>query len=197
MSLPVISSSSPTMRPDDPLQDMLSGSAPAFMGVFHGIRAAGRGELEARIQAAEAYLAHHSGRRVALMQALQPASMSELQQQVTPFPTAWPNASGADLAGYGAQLAMDVVDRRPSHYALVEGLRHLRQTSRFLPSIAEVMGAIDAVEDRLRTTAYHFDRLPEEIAKARRELDRVRQRVVVAPERLAALGMTSNGGLHS
>ncbi len=174
---PLLGLSRPMPIPVGPMDTLLSASGPAFMGVF-----APDGEfpelsvLRGHIARAEAFLDGCEAHAAALREAAEPVPVDEIGPALGLFVTAWPNASGADLAGYGAQLAEDVIERRPCCHALRTALRRLRQTSRFLPAIAEVLGALDAAQARVRDTAWHLEQLPAELDKARRALVSADQR---------------------
>lgn len=154
--------------PRPPIEAILAASGPAFMGVF--APDADRPELStlrAGIARAEAFLKACAAHTATLREAAEPLSVDEIGRQVGAFVTAWPNASSADLAGYGAQLAEDIIERRPCRHALRSALRQLRHTSRFLPAIVEVLGALDAAQSRVRNTAWHVAQIPAELARAR------------------------------
>ena len=68
----------------------------------------------------------------------------------------------------------DVIERRPCRYALRAALRHLRQTSRFLPSIAEVLAALDEAQTRIRNTAFHVEQIPAALERARADFAAMR-----------------------
>ena len=154
-----------------PLEVILSASGPAFMGVF--APDGGRPEpstLREGIQRAQAFLDSCAAQTGALHEAAAPLPVEAIGIQIGAFVTAWPNATKADLAGYGAQLAEDVIERRPCRYALRSALRRLRQTSRFLPAIAEVLAELDAAQVRVRNTAWHAAQIPAELDRARSAL---------------------------
>jgi hypothetical protein len=84
--------------------------------------------------------------------------------------SAWPNAPQNDLAGYGLQLADDVREQRPSRYALFTAARQLRRSSRFLPSICEVLEAITTEDRKIRNMRLTVDDMPRIIARATEKL---------------------------
>jgi hypothetical protein len=108
------------------------------------------------------------------------APRTELKAFVRMLVSAWPNASqNNDLAGYSAQLAQDVERVRPSRYALEVGARQLRRTSRFLPSISEVLDALEEADHRIIRATRALAQLPARLAEAKQalawELDRARK----------------------
>lgn len=169
----------PARPADRPIDLVLRASPEAFRGVFslHGDRPSAP-TLRGNIERAERFLADCSAVDGALREAVEPVPITEIGRQLDAFVAAWPNASGADLAGYGAQLADDVIERRPCRHALREALRHLRQTSRFPPAIAEVLAALDEAQARIRNTAWHVGQIPAELEKARAALAVMDRRAV-------------------
>lgn len=100
------------------------------------------------------------------------ASSAEVKRFLLMLVSAWPNASQGDLAGFGLQLRSDVEDQRPSVYGLQEAAVKLRRSSKFLPSIAEVLDAIEAADKRIVVAVTTIDRIPEALAEARALLER-------------------------
>ena len=151
-----------------PLEAILTGSGPAFMGLFEARQARLSPEFLAPVaEHAEDFLRRCAASAVMLRDATEPASDEDISAELLRFVGAWPNASHGDLASYGAQLAQDVIDRQPCRYALGTALRHLRQTSRFLPSIAEVLGEIDRAQSRIRNTVWHVEHTHTMLARMR------------------------------
>ena len=107
-----------------------------------------------------------------LQAALAPLDLPEIAAALRQFVLAWPNASKADLAGYGAHLISDVHRELPCRRALDEAMRLLRRNSKFLPSIAEVLAEISAVQRRMRNLAYQIGRKPAFIEKLRAEVEK-------------------------
>lgn len=95
------------------------------------------------------------------------ATSDEVKRFLQMLVSAWPNASQGDLAGFGLQLRSDVEQQRPSVYALQEAAKRLRRTSKFLPSIAEVLDALDAADKRITAVVTTIDRIPAALAAAR------------------------------
>ena len=157
-----------TLAAPSSLEVILSASGPAFMGVFAPTGDyAEPSTLRNRIERAQTLLDSCAVHASALREAAEQLPVAEIGRQIGAFVTAWPNASKADLAGYGAQLAEDVIERRPCRYALRAALRRLRHTSRFLPSIAEVLVAIDGEQSRIRGTLWHVSQISTELDRAR------------------------------
>ena len=161
----IVSSLKPPVRPEQPALDrLLTASGPAFMALSHGGRDAAT--LRDAISGAQGLLISAAAVGRQLSEAVEVETADTIRDQLDRFVEAWPNASRGDLAGYGAQLALDVFNRQPCCYALRFALRHLRQTSRFLPSIAEVLAALDSEQARVRNTVWHLGQIPAEIDKA-------------------------------
>ena len=165
-----------TPAASSPLEAILADSGQAFMGVFApGGEHPELSTLRAGVERARAFLDSCATHAAALREAAEPLPIDEIGRQIGLFVMAWPNASKADLAGYGAQLAEDVIERRPCRYALRSALRHLRQTSPFLPAIAEVLTALDIAQARVRNTVWHVGQIPAELDRARAALSASRR----------------------
>ncbi|MGI3901253.1 MAG: hypothetical protein ACRYGP_13785 [Janthinobacterium lividum] len=106
--------------------------------------------------------------------ALEPATDGEIEAELTRLVRAWPQDKRGDLAGYGAELAIFVLEARPSRRALEQACRGLKLGRVHLPSIAEVMTALDAAEGTLSSAAQQLDALPGRIARAEALLDHAR-----------------------
>ena len=158
----------PPLPQANPIDALLTQSGLAFMTLFEASRAQlPAGLLAAAVADAEAFLGSCGARASRLREAAEIVADDELTAALMRFVGAWPNASHGDLAAYGAQLAQDVLDRRPCRYALDEALRQLRQTSRFLPSIAEVLAVLDAAQARVRNTQWHVEQIETLLAMSR------------------------------
>ncbi len=160
-----------------PVEAILAASGPAFMGVFapDGNRS-DMCSLRDGITRAEAFLDNCAAHADALQDAAELLPVDEIGRQIGSFVTAWPNASRADLASYGAQLTEDVIERRPCRYALRSALGHLRQTSRFLPTIAEVLEMLGIAQARIYNTVWHIEQIPMSLNETRAILNVVEQR---------------------
>jgi hypothetical protein len=87
------------------------------------------------------------------------------------LPATFPTASKTALDVYGAALMDDIVELRPSGGAVMLACRHLRRTSRFLPTISEVVDAIEGAREKLFWTAVVLNNLPDDIKRVRARLD--------------------------
>lgn len=160
-----------------PLEHLLSASGRAFMGIYnpHGAHR-DVGTLREGIAGAERLLANADALAGQLRDAVEPESLEQIGRQLEAFGSAWPNVSKSDLAVFGGLLAQDVVERQPCRYALRSALRHLRQTSRFMPAIAEVLAEIDRAQAKARDTVFHLRELPAALERARADLVAVEAR---------------------
>lgn len=157
-------------------------------------------ELREAIPAAEALLAECADQADQLRSAMQPIPRDELKRAVAALLAAWPNAAHADLAGFGAQAMQDLIERRPCRRAVTDGFRRLRHTSRFLPSISEILAAIDEAQRVLRNTSALIGELPKQLEEGRarlaeqdrREAERA-QRETEWRDRRAAEGKATGG----
>lgn len=172
MSLPAVQRRQPSE-----LETLLETFAPISLRC---IQADGSGPTLQRIaDDAAGFLAQCAAQREVLEAAMAPVPAEEVRDALAAFLLAWPGAAKADLAGYGAQLLSDVLAERPTRYALDTALGNLRRSSRFLPSIAEVLADLQQVQGRLRSLAYSISRIAEDIPRIREMADR-RQRMEAA-----------------
>jgi hypothetical protein len=82
-----------------------------------------------------------------------PATELEIAQHLALLLKARPTAKAADGEIFGAKLIEDVAAMKPAVGDLIEACRHIRRTSKFLPTIAEVLDALVAVsEERVTLT---------------------------------------------
>jgi hypothetical protein len=121
-----------------------------------------RDALQEARQALAGAAAHHE----VLMRELAPASSDEIAQALDHLLRAFAWAPRGDLAGYGAQLADDIAELRPSRRALRLGCRKIRLGERSIPPIAKVYDAIGAADRTVRDAGKHLGALPERIAFA-------------------------------
>lgn len=77
-----------------------------------------------------------------------PASQGEVKRQLQILMGSFPNAPKIDLQLYGTALVEDVLSEQPSMLALSNACRTLRRTSRFLPTISEVLGVLETEMSR-------------------------------------------------
>lgn len=127
-------------------------------------------DLREAVPVAEALLAECAAQADHLRDAMEQIPRDELKRAVASLLSSWPNAAHGDLAGFGAQAMQDVIERRPCRRAVVDGFRRLRHTSRFLPSIAEILAAVDGAQGKLRTTSVLISSLPRQIEDGRARL---------------------------
>ena len=130
--------------------------------------AAALGEARRALASAEAH-------RGDLRTALEPAKDDQIEAELMRLVRAWPQDKRGDLAGYGAELAIFMLERRPSRRALEQACRALKLGRVHLPSIAEVMTALDVAEGALASTMQQLDALPGRIARAEALLEPARQ----------------------
>ncbi|WP_439925300.1 hypothetical protein [Nitrobacter sp. JJSN] len=69
------------------------------------------------------------------------ATELEIAQCLALLLKAFPNASGADGEIFGATLIEDVVSAKPAIGDIQEACKYLRRTSKFVPTIAQVLEA--------------------------------------------------------
>ncbi len=115
-------------------------------------------------------LAWAESRNSDVLAALKPVTDDEIEVELTRLVRAWPQDKRGDLAGYGAELTLFVLELRPSRRALEQACRALKLGRVHLPSIAEVMTALKAAEGALAAAVQQLAALPDRIARAEAEL---------------------------
>lgn len=164
----------PSKPKDSGLAGFLTEAGAIRMGIFDGPGGYGSvSDLRANITKAEAFLADCAASSASLRSAMEPMPPADLKREILSLIASWPNASGSDLTGYGAALVLDVADRQPCRYAIKDSFRTLRQTSRFVPSISEVLATLDAAQSRIRNASLHIAAMPEALVLARTALARL------------------------
>ena len=133
------------------------------------------GKIAAALTEARTALACAEARSGEVVAALKQATNDEIEAELTRLVRSWPQDKRGDLAGYGAELAIFVVELRPTRRALEQACRGLKLDRVHLPSIAEVMTALAAAEGALAAAAKQLTGLPERIARAEALLGRSRQ----------------------
>lgn len=131
-----------------------------------------RNEMRELIPRAKALIDHgyHQAAIRDMARRAAPADIREIKQSLAALVAAFPNSGRTDLTAFGVALALDVVSRRPSTFAITEACRKLRHSSRFLPAIAEIMAAIDEAEAKFQAVDRSLRRLPEMITDAEAQL---------------------------
>jgi hypothetical protein len=108
--------------------------------------AANLAALDAILPPAEAILQelHNLGR---------PAAKTDIAKHLAVLVKSFPNAGSADCTVYGRMLCEDVAEDKPSVSDLEAACRKIRRTSKFLPTISEVIEAVGKEKSRrLRIT---------------------------------------------
>ena len=131
-------------------------------------------KLAAAVTEARTALAWAESRKGEVIAALEPATNHEIELELTRLVRSWPQDKRGDLAGYGAELAIFVLELRPSRRALEQACRELKLVRVHLPSIAEVMAALTAAEGALAAAAQQLTTLPDRIERAEALLERAR-----------------------
>jgi hypothetical protein len=93
----------------------------------------------------------------------QPATDHELKALLAVLAGSFPTAPRTDLQIFGRALIEEIADTKPSRGALIRACRQLRRTSKFLPTICEVLEAIEKAEMHLMCFQADIHRLPEMI----------------------------------
>jgi hypothetical protein len=103
-----------------------------------------------------------------IVEASKPATNQQIRAALSQLVCAFPNAARTDLAAFGAVLATDITSMRPTAFAVDTACRKLRQTLKFVPSIAETMEAIRDEERVINAYAWSVERFPKNVRDAER-----------------------------
>ena len=101
-----------------------------------------------------------------LDQARQLAPETLVRTELATMIAAFPNGAKAELANYGRQLVAHVVARMPSVFAVTSACWKLTESSRFVPTVAEVVAAIDEAEETVNGIWERAHELPPQIESA-------------------------------
>jgi hypothetical protein len=104
-----------------------------------------------------------------LIRAHAPATMRDLGPELARLVGAFPNAGRNDLAIYATMLAEDVAAARPTRDAVSAACRRLRRSSKFLPTISEILETLGQSQLELNERMDLLAKLPEALPRARDE----------------------------
>ena len=102
---------------------------------------------------------------------LETATVPEIKKEIAMLLAAFPSKD--DLTAFAALTIAEISSERPTRLMLAAACRELRRTSKFRPSIAEILQALRHVERNtsLRLKARLIVGLPRYIGRARQILD--------------------------
>jgi hypothetical protein len=83
-----------------------------------------------------------------------PATKLQIAHCLALLLKSFPNAGAADAEVYGGMLVQDVAAAQPAIGDIEETCRHIRRTSRFLPTIAEVLETLADAKERRKSIAF-------------------------------------------
>lgn len=150
-------------------------AATALMRVLHGNNITSeRLELAHAVEYAEQHVdLARSG--LAILQRLErPATSREISEHLAILLGCLTGSKG-DKATFGKMLMIDVRAAAPSIGAIETACRKLRRTCTFVPSIAEVLKALDEAKSSLKVNRWQLERLPNFIDDGRRRIEQRRQ----------------------
>ena len=98
-----------------------------------------------------------------------PATMAQIKIEVVTLLAAYPGTGKEDLSAFAVLLARDIEEKAPKRYQLTLALRKVRHTSKFRPSIAEVLHELKQ-HKRIwpYTYMFHILKIPEYVAELKR-----------------------------
>lgn len=119
------------------------------------------------------------------------ASHSDIALEVSKLAGSYPSASRQDLSAYARILCDDIADARPTVQALRAAMKQLRQSSRYLPSVAEVLMALKVTKAPWTDYRFYLENFDKHLAEAKHKLRgsqrrRPEQRALPSPERWAS-----------
>lgn len=83
-----------------------------------------------------------------------PATKLQIAKCLALLLKSFPNVGSANAEVYGGMLVQDVVAANPTIGDIEETCRHIRGTSKFLPTIAEVLEILAIARERRQTITY-------------------------------------------
>lgn len=98
------------------------------------------------------------------------ASREDIAAALGTLIAAFPHSQKVDLRLFGRILSADVAALEPTIFAIDAACIRLRQSCRFIPTIAEVLAAISSAESELSATERRLRRLPQVVEHAERVL---------------------------
>ena len=138
--------------------------ADAVLAIWQAAEDATAADLEPMI--AEAARALETGEAKLLAESLAvPLPDRDLALMVAELVASFPPRPGQDLRIFGRMMAQDVATARPSRAALAGACRQLRASCTFLPSIKEVLDAVEAQKATCAARATLLERLPKKLAE--------------------------------
>lgn len=138
-------------------------------GLWHLGREASQPEIQAQHQVAKAAL--DSGEIAALVTMLQALpTREEFARLLDELIGAFPPREGQDMRTFSRLLAQDVAGLRASRAALSAAYGSLRRNEKWLPSIQEVMDAVEWQKKVVEARIQLLNRLPARVALAEKYL---------------------------
>lgn len=104
-----------------------------------------------------------------------PATKTDIAKHLALLVKSFPNAGSADCTVYGRMLCEDVAADKPSVSDIEAACRKIRRTSKFLPTISEVIEAIEKEKSRRLNVTSPISGLIESRDRLLREADEERK----------------------
>lgn len=127
----------------------------------------------------------------ALAAASRPADLAETARSIATLIGAYPTVQRSELAVFAELLTSDILETGASGHAIAVACKRLRQTSKYLPAISEVVAMTMELNGRLLSGRRTVDDFEGDLEQARRMLPTEhvktpedRARVLAAGERL-------------
>lgn len=150
-------------------------AATALMRVLHGNNITSeRLELVQAVEDAEQHVDPARSGLAILERLERPATDKEIREHLAILLGCLAGSKG-DAATFGKMLMIDVRAAAPSIGALEAACRKLRRTCTFVPSIAEVLKALDDAKSTMKVSRWQLERLPNFIEDGRKRIEQRRQ----------------------
>ena len=109
-----------------------------------------------------------------------PATKREIAENLALVLKSFPNAGTADAEVYGGMLLKDVADTRPAIGDIAETCRQIRQTSKFVPVIAQVLEVLAEAKYQRLNIVFHAQTAAKSIATAQQRQIAHQQTVAIS-----------------
>jgi hypothetical protein len=161
----------PTVRGPEALEMAINSALKVVDAVVRPSMMPDNGSILAALARAEALAKDLKDLKGRLDAVRQPATVKQIAALCARLVAAYPTKNRDPE--FGSILFEEVAATQPSVGALEATVRHLTRTEKFLPSVAEVLEALDAAESRLAHKSRELEAAPERIEEAREEVPRL------------------------
>jgi hypothetical protein len=162
--------------PEIPRNEQIYARAERIMIRRHRPQREGMGRAESSLADLDAILPAALASLEELRILARPATKLEIAKQLAVLVMCYPNAGTADGEVYGRMLIEDVAAMQPSIGDVEGACREVRRTSRFCPTIAEVLEALEAAKNHREDITYKITGITKSRDQQLKEVEREDQR---------------------